>query len=199
MLLHANSPQAKGRVERANQTLQDRLVKEMRLAGINNMAEANAWLPEYIADYNLRFAVVPKDPQDAHLPYQGTAEELTRTLSVQVIKTLSKNLSCQHQGELMQVETSGTGLAMRGAKVALHQHFDGTQELRWRKRKLSYTSMTKAPRQATEADSKAINERVDKMLAKRSQLNKGHKPAANHPWRNKPIGKSATEGHNVTQ
>ena len=72
--IHANSPQAKGRVERANQTLQDRLVKEMRLAGINNMAEANAWLPEYIADYNRRFAVVQKDLHDAHLPYQGTAE-----------------------------------------------------------------------------------------------------------------------------
>ena len=118
---------------------------------------------------------------------------------IQVIKTLSKNLSCQHQGELIQVETSGTGLAMRGAKIALPQHFDGTQELRWRKRKLSYTVMTKAPRQAAEADSKIINERVDKMLAKRSQANKVHKPAANHPWRNKPVGKSATEGHNGTQ
>lgn len=197
--IHANSPQAKGRVERANQTLQDRLVKEMRLAGINNMVEANAWLPGYIADYNQRFAVVPKDLQDAHLPYQGTTEELRRTLSVQVIKTLSKNLSCQHKGELIQVETSGTGLAMRGAKVALHQHFDGTQELRWRKRKLIYTSMTKAPRQASEADSKTINERVDKVLEKRSKTNKGHKPAAKHPWRNMPIGKSATVGYNVTQ
>ena len=55
-------------MERANQTLQDRLVKEMRLAGINNLAEANAWLPAYIADYNRRIAVVPKDPHDAHLP-----------------------------------------------------------------------------------------------------------------------------------
>ena len=63
----------------------------------------------------------------------------------------------------------------------------------------SYTSMTKAPIQAAEADSKAVNERVDKILAKGSPVNKGHKPAANHPWRNKPIGKSATEGHNVTQ
>ena len=85
----------------------------------SNAKEANAWLPEYIADYNRRFAVEPKDAQDAHLPYQATAEELTRTLSVQVIKTLSKNLFCQHQGELIQVEISGTGLALRGAKVAL--------------------------------------------------------------------------------
>jgi hypothetical protein len=53
--IHAHSPQAKGRVERANQTLQDRLVKEMRLAGINDMDTANAWLPAgYIADYNRR-------------------------------------------------------------------------------------------------------------------------------------------------
>ena len=69
----------------------------------------------------------------------------------------------------------------------------GTQELRWRKRKLSYTSMTKAPRQAAEADRKIANEQVDKALAKRSKTNKWHKPAANHPLRNTPVAKSATE------
>lgn len=197
--IHANSPQAKGRVERANQTLQDRLVKEMRLAGISNMDEANAWLPGYIADYNQRFAVVPKDGQDAHLPYQGTAEDLTRILSVQTEKTLSKNLSCQHEGHLMQVATSGTGLGMRGARVTLYQHFDGTRELRWRKRKLAYTVMTKAQRQAAEADSKTVNTRVDKALAKNSKAShKGHKPAPNHPWRKYPDVKPATEGSCVT-
>ena len=76
----------------ARQTLQDRLVKEMCLAGINDLDSANAWLPGYIADYNRRFAVAPKDGQDAHLPYQGTAEALTGILSVQVERTLSKNL-----------------------------------------------------------------------------------------------------------
>ena len=86
---------------------------------------------------------------------------------------------------------------MRGAGVTLHQHFDGTQKLR--KRKLDYTVMTKAQRQTPEADSKAVNERVDKALAKRSNTNKGHKPAANHPWRNRPTGKSATVKYNVTQ
>ena len=197
--IHANSPQAKGRVERANQTLQDRLVKEMRLAGINSMDEANAWLPGFIADYNRRFAVVPKDQQDAHLPYQGTAEDLTRILSVQTEKTLSKNLSCQHDGQLLQVETSGTGLGMRGAKVKLYQHFDGTQQLRWRQRKLTYTVMTKAQRQAAQADGKTVNARVDKALAKRCKTNnKGHKPAPNHPWRKYPDVKPATEGHCIT-
>ena len=56
----ANSSQAKGRVERANLTLQDRLVKELRLRGISTMAEANEFMPEFIADYNARFAKPPR-------------------------------------------------------------------------------------------------------------------------------------------
>ena len=190
--IHANSPQAKGRVERANQTLQDRLVKEMRLAGINNMDEANAWLPAYIDDYNQRFAVVPKDPQDAHVPYQGLAADLSGILSVHVAKKLSQNLSFQHEGQLIQVQTTGKGLALREANVTLCQHFDGTQELLWRKRKMAFTVMTKAQKQAAEADSKAVNARVETALAKRIKSNKGHKPAANHPWRNMPDGQNVT-------
>ena len=99
----------------------------------------------------------------------------------------------------MQIEISGTGLGMRGARVTLHQHFDGTQQLRWRQRKLTYTVMTKAQRQAAQADSKTVNARVDEALAKRAKTNnKGNKPALNHPWRNMPIGKSATERRCVT-
>ena len=59
--IHAHSPQAKGRVERANRTLQDRLVKEMRLRGIGGMAAGNAYLPEFMADFNRRFAVAPRN------------------------------------------------------------------------------------------------------------------------------------------
>lgn len=189
--IHANSPQAKGRVERANQTLQDRLVKEMRLVGIDAMDSANAWLPGYIADYNQRFAVVPKDPSDAHLAYSGTPEELARTLSVQVTRTLSKNLSCQYENQLLQIETPGTGLGLRGAKVRVHEHFDGKKELLWQKRKLTYSVMDKPLRQAPAADSKSVNARVDKVMAR---CNTGHKPAPDHPWRNRPLGKSAHEG-----
>lgn len=63
--IHANTPQAKGRVERANQTLQDRLVKELRLRGISDLEAANAFLPAFIADYNARFAVASQSPPDA--------------------------------------------------------------------------------------------------------------------------------------
>ena len=186
--IHAHSPQAKGRVERANQTLQDRLVKEMRLAGINSMDEANAWLPGYIADHNHRFAIAPQDVSDAHLPYTGNPSDLVRILSVQKTKTLSKNLSCQHESQLLQVTTTGTGLGLRGARVTVHEHFDGRHEMLWRKRNLTYSVMTKPVRQSAVADGKTVNARVDKAMALR---NAGHKPAANHPWRKMAVGKNA--------
>ena len=193
--IHAHSPQAKGRVERANQTLQDRLVKEMRLAGINNMDEANAWLPGYIEQYNRRFAVEPKDASDAHLDDEGTPETLLRTLSVQVTKTLSKNLSCQHQNQLLQVATTGTGLGLRGARVTIHEHFDGNQELLWKNRKLTYGVMSKPQRQSAVADGKSVNAQVDKAMVRRTT---GHKPAADHPWKKMSVGKSAHDGRRAT-
>lgn len=180
--IHAHSPQAKGRVERANQTLQDRLIKEMRLAGINDMEAANAWLPSYIEKHNCHFAVKPKDPEDAHLTYAGTALTLQRILSVQVIRTLSKNLSCQYESQLLQIETTGAGLGLRGAKVVVHEHFNGQKELLWKKRKLSYRTIDTPVRQTPIADGKTVNARVDKAISKRSTA---HKPKADHPWKQK--------------
>ena len=88
---------------------------------------------------------------------------------------------------------------MRGAKVKLYQHFDGIQELRWRKRKLSYTVLSKAQRQAAEADSKTVNMRVDNAMVKSNAKNsKAHKPVLNHPWKKYRDGKSAPEGRNAT-
>lgn len=188
--IHAHSPQAKGRVERANQTLQDRLIKEMRLAGINDMNSANAWIPSYIKEFNKRFSVKPKDVTDAHLVYSGTKVELSRTLSVQVAKTLSKNLSCQHENQLLQVSTTGKGLGLRGAQITLHEHFDGTRELLWGKRKLTHSAMDKPQRQSPVADGKSVNAEVDKAMARRSTA---HKPPVNHPWRKMPVGKAARE------
>lgn len=189
--IHAHSPQAKGRVERANQTLQDRLVKEMRLAGINGMEAANAWLPGFIANYNQRFAVQPKDMQDAHTPYQHTQDDLARTLSVQLKRTLSKNLSCQYEHQLLQIATTGQGLGLRGAKIMVHEHFDGTKELLWKKRKLHYTVMEKPLRQLPVADGKAVNARVNEAITRR---NADLKPAANHPWRTPFIDHSIHDG-----
>ena len=77
--IHARTPQAKGRVERSNQTMQDRLVKEMRLRGIATMAEAEAYLPEFMAAWNQKFAVDPRDASSAHRPWTGSAGDLDAT------------------------------------------------------------------------------------------------------------------------
>jgi hypothetical protein len=98
-LLCAHSPQAKGRVERANQTLQDRLVKEMRLRAISSAAEANAYLPEFIRDYNRRFAVSSRSAEDAHRPLSAT-QDLTRILSWCETRVLSKNLTLSYDGRV---------------------------------------------------------------------------------------------------
>ncbi len=79
--IHASTPQAKGRVERANRTLQGRLVREMRLRGIGDLASGNAFLPAFMADFNARFAVAPACPEDAHRPVLHDAGELALIFS----------------------------------------------------------------------------------------------------------------------
>jgi hypothetical protein len=79
--IHARTPPAKGRVERANQTLQDRLVKALRLRGLSDLDSANAYLPAFMADFNPRFAVAPSSAQDAHRPLLHSPRALDLLLS----------------------------------------------------------------------------------------------------------------------
>src|SRR3546814_15381947 len=125
--IQASSPQAKGRVERANQTLQDRLVKAMRLAGINNMQAANAWLPTYLKKHNRRFAVAAAQPEEAHVPYQDSLEQLDLVLAYQHERRISKTLSCQFQRQLMQIHVAQPALV--GARVQHLKLLDGTWHL----------------------------------------------------------------------
>lgn len=177
--IQANSPQAKGRVERANQTLQDRLVKEMRLLGMNDQVSANAWLPEFIADFNRRFAVKPADIRDAHVRYRGTQRAIRRILSVQQQRCLSKNLSCQFEKSLLQVRPHGLGLSLRGAKVTVHCHHDGSMELLWQDRALKFDTGLKPGRHEDAVDGKTVNARVDLAMKQRGRTI----PPQSHPYK----------------
>ena len=181
--IQANSPQAKGRVERANQTLQDRLVKEMRLHGISSQAEANAWLPQFIRAFNRRFAVKPTALEDAHVPYAGEHAALRRILSIHTQRRLSSNLSCQFGGLLYQVKVSGEGLALRGADVTVVTHPDSPAEIVWQGRVLPHTYASKALRQSEAVDGKEVNSKVEKALGKR------HTPPQpiGHPWKRRML------------
>ena len=86
-------PQAKGRVERANQTLQDRLVKALRLEGFHAIEQANDFLPGFMEDYNRRFAVAPRYPEDARREVRHTPAEQEQIFCFQYQRKLSKNLS----------------------------------------------------------------------------------------------------------
>ncbi|GAB4182463.1 MAG: hypothetical protein Fur0039_27110 [Rhodocyclaceae bacterium] len=122
----ALSPQAEGRVERAFQTLQDRLVKALRLAGIDTLEAANALLAPFIEHYNARFAKPPRHPQDAHRPAELDAERLFRITCEQHKRTSSKSLSCQYRGRQYLIQTKGApAYHLRGAKITVCD--DGTE------------------------------------------------------------------------
>jgi hypothetical protein len=174
-ILCANSPQAKGRVERANQTLQDRLVKELRLEGISDRASANAYLETFRQDFNQRFALPPRSCHDAHRPLLAT-DNLEHILSHQETRTLTQNLTLQYDRAIYQIQTERPTYALRNAKVTVCQKASGEVAILYQDKPLTFTLFLSQPRQATEVNSKTIDVELH-----RSPI--GHKPAANHPWR----------------
>lgn len=175
-MIFANSPQAKGRVERANQTLQDRLVKELRLRNINTIDDANRYTPEFMEEFNKRFGVIPKDQVDAHRPLLPS-DKLDEILLQKHTRTLSQQLTLSYQNKIYQIETNRPGYAMRHAKVTVRQDLSGLVTIVYRNTPLTYRVIAKLPKSAV-IDSKHLNRIVDEMKARAWP-----KPAPNHPWR----------------
>ena len=164
----ANSPQAKGRVERLFQTLQDRLVKGMRLAGISDIDKANAWLSEYLAQHNQRFAVAPKDEADMHRPWLGGPDKLANICALHHQRQLSAQLSCRFEGQVLQVEAGQVQAPKARAMVDIAQHRDGRLELSYRGQALRYKRYACNDHlgRSKVADAKAVSQRVDEVAAK---------------------------------
>jgi hypothetical protein len=176
-LIYAHSPQAKGRVERANQTLQDRLTKELRLRSISTVEEANAFLPEYIADYNRRFAVIPRSAMDAHRPLDP-ALDLGRVLCLVEARTLSGQLSFSYKRRLYQVMTKRPAYTLRRARVEVRQLADGTLLVEYKGQRLSHQPIAGQPPRA--APAKQLNGLTSKAPAGRPPR---QTPPPTHPWR----------------
>jgi transposase len=168
-ILCANTPQAKGRVERANQTLQDRLVKELRLHKIADMAAGNAYLPEFREDFNRRFAVEPRSTHDAHRPLLPT-ENLDLILSHQKTGILSKNLTVQSNKVIYQIQSDRPDYALRKAKVTICENPKGEVTILYKNNSLAFTIYHKPSRQAEVVDTKTLNHQI-------------RSPAPDHPWR----------------
>ncbi len=116
-MIQANSPQAKGRVERANRTLQDRLAKRLRLIGIKTVAEANRYLEDtYIAEYNKLFAVVPASLVNVHRALDKT-HNLEQILALHKARIISKNHTVQYNNQVIQIMEETNDLHKKQATV----------------------------------------------------------------------------------
>ena len=180
--IHAGSPQAKGRVERANQTLQDRLVKEMRLRGICGIEAGNAYLPTFMADYNRRFGVAPRNPADAHRAVLHDARELDLILCEQHERKLTKNLSISFEGDTYQVTGHGRGYRLRGAAVTVCKGWDGAVTVLRDGRELPVRLLVEGGTVLPVEDGKSVRSRVDRAKA-RQRSRPDWKPPPDHPWR----------------
>jgi len=171
-IICANTPQAKGRVERVNQTLQDRLVKEMRLRRISSMADGNAYLPEFIADFNQRFAVEPRSPVDAHRALT-TQDDLATILTWQEQRVVSKNLTVQFEKVVYQIQTKRPSYALRNAHVTVCVNAQQQVTLLYKGKPLEHTIYHQQAKQSEVVMAKDL----DTALKERTYT----KPAPDHP------------------
>lgn len=160
-LICATSPQAKGRVERAHQTLQDRLVKELRLQGISSLAAGNAFLATYLPEYNRRFAKLPSNPLDAHRPL-GQREKLDDIFTIHEKRLLTSNLTFRYNNTVYCIEPCAENLKLRNRAVTVMLQYDGSIRVRHGKTELKfvkdYTRVSRAapPKRAHHKDLTAI-------------------------------------------
>jgi transposase len=162
-VIHALSPQAKGRIERLFGVLQDRLVKEMRLAGIMTKAQANAFLTGYLLRYNERFTVCPANETDAHVRLPSHVD-LNRYLCIKTVRTIRKDNTIALDGRLYQIEERG------GKKIVVEERLDGSLRMISRGRSLKYREITERPK-------KEVVPKTDARVFSRPP-----KPAKDHPW-----------------
>jgi hypothetical protein len=161
-LICAHSPQAKGRVERANGILQDRLIKEMRLKNISSIEEANQYLPSFIKSYNAKFGVGPASREDAHRPLLTNNEELDFILSKREIRKVSKNLECSFNNKIYQIQAVGHGYRLRQASVTICETRQGETKIIYEGKPLAYTILERTPG-PKEADDKELNLILDRL------------------------------------
>lgn len=169
-VIHANSPQAKGRIERLFGTFQDRLVKEMRLRGIRTIEEANDFLEGYLALYNRRFAVCPQGKEDLHRPV-GKGVKLDGILCIKTERTLRNDFTVAHNHKLYQIADR-----IRGTRVMVQEGLDGSLVMTYKGQRVRFREITTRP-------VKQQNE-----LPVIVRIRPPPIPPSDHPWRSFKFG-----------
>jgi len=170
-VIHAYSPQAKGRVERLFGVLQDRLVKEMRLRGIKTLEEANEFLGVYLPSFNRRFRVSPANDTDVHVRLPKYLN-LDKYLCIRNQRTVRKDNTIAYNGKLYQIDDQ-----VRSKRVTVEERLNGSMVITCNGLKLKHREIAEKPAKEVHA--------VDLRRFRRP-----YKPAENHPWR-KPLNLNA--------
>ena len=175
-LILAHSPQAKGRVERRNAVLQDRLVKEMRLRNISDMAQANALLEGmFLEDLNQRFAVKAAKAQDLHRAV-GKGVVLEEVLCVQEERTVGRDWCVRWQNRWLQIVAAHAALQLSGRRVRVKHLASGALLLEHRDHRLGFRELAARPAPA----------KVKPLIVN----NRRWKPGADHAWKRDPVGRA---------
>lgn len=179
-LLHANSPQAKGRVERRNGVLQDHLIKDMRLDGINSMNMANgAYLDERTEIYNKRFAVLPFNEQDAHVVLVDYPNNYKLNYTLKELREVSKNLTISYKNKKYTLKKPDKVHGLSQAKVTVCEAKSGEITILYKQQSLEYRVYNKNQYYSEVISRKELGSIASIPL----RLPSHYKPAANHPWR----------------
>jgi len=190
-ILCANSSQAKGRVERMNRTLQDRLVKELRLAKISGMEAGNAFLPTFISQYNDRFAVAPARSDNLHRPVNMTASRLKDVLCKREERYVGAQLTFSYERKRIILEDNDVTRGLVGKYVETYAYADGRLDIRWKGHSLLYRTFDKD--QSVTHAAVVENKRLGDVLAYiKEQQDRHHvgKPKTNSTKNNyKPTGR----------
>jgi transposase len=194
-ILCANSSQAKGRVERMNRTLQDRLIKELRLEGICGMDDGNAFLPRFMARYNQQFAIAPTRSDDLHRPVNLASDRLKDILCKREQRYVGTQLTFSFERQRIMLEESDVTRGLVGRYVETYAFADGRLDVRWKGHSLSYRVFDKDQRvtHAAITENKRlgdvlayIKERQDQRPTPKVRTNSeknGYKPRGRKPGR----------------
>lgn len=178
--IFANSPQAKGRVEKLFRTFQDRLIKELRLAGISTIEEANRFLKEiFLPKFNARFSVQPASKANLHSPLSAEEKKnLASTFSRHTERTVQNDFTLAFNSTWYQLIQPQPCTVRKKERVTVEERLDGSIHIRHRGKELNYEILPMRPKKTK--DTPWI------LAATRPSV----KPAANHPWRTFHYGKN---------
>ena len=172
--IHANSPQAKGRIERTFGTFQDRLVKEMRLEGVSTCEEANRFLDVYLPKHNRRFMKEPLRPQDLHRPVPKSLN-LDDIFCLQGIRTVNNGYIIKWTSRTFVL--TRPSLTLRRQKVVVREWFDGRLSIRFRGKELEYKEVDMVrPKPAVRVFAIKVRRKPPKYI-----------PPPTHPWKRGPV------------